>query len=238
MPDMSRIKWYALLAIGVAFTAGGVAMIVTGAENGWFVFSFFGLCTAIFVGQLWPGFFLRKPEAPGTLLRRFPGPVELRADRLKYFYLLIGAAIFGGLTFWLLQRERFGWFETVMLWLCVLFCAAAIPLMIVLMFRESTLRLDAEGLRVAHGWRNQLTRWADTSLFEVASVPIPSGEAPLVVYDDATSRNSTLRALNTSIVGRNAALPDTYGLSHEDLAWLLNEWRERALAEGPRRFTP
>ena len=40
---------------------------------------------------------------------------------------------------------------------------------------------------------------------------------------------------NVGIVGRNAALPDTYGLSADDLAQLMAQWRERALARGPRR---
>ena len=31
------------------------------------------------------------------------------------------------------------------------------------------------------------------------------------------------------ISGRNAALPDTYGLAHEDLAGLMNQWRAQAL---------
>ena len=51
----------------------------------------------------------------------------------------------------------------------------------------------------------------------------------LVVYDDPTSRGGMLGKMNTGIIGRSSALPDTYGLSHEELAWLLNEWRQRAL---------
>jgi hypothetical protein len=31
-------------------------------------------------------------------------------------------------------------------------------------------------------------------------------------------------------IGRNAALPDTYRLSLEELARLMTEWRQRALA--------
>jgi hypothetical protein len=51
----------------------------------------------------------------------------------------------------------------------------------------------------------------------------------MVVYDDAAGRSSTLGAINASMIGRSSGLPDTYGLSHEELAALLNEWRRRAL---------
>jgi hypothetical protein len=44
------------------------------------------------------------------------------------------------------------------------------------------------------------------------------------------SRSSTLGAINAGMIGRSGALPDTYGLSHQELACLLNHWRERALA--------
>jgi hypothetical protein len=36
--------------------------------------------------------------------------------------------------------------------------------------------------------------------------------------------------LNRRLVGRNSALPDSYGLSPGDLAMLLAGWRQRALA--------
>ena len=228
---MSRLKCYALLAIGVAFSLGGVGMIVTGAAHGWVVFLFFGLCAAVGVGQLWPRLFIRRSAPPEALLQRFPGPVELSVDRPKFLYLLIGAAIFGGVALWILQHEQFGWFETIVLWLGVIACAAAIPLMLLLMFQGSTLRLDGEGLQVRHAWRRRRTRWADTGVFEVSRLAIPasSEDVPLVVFDDPTSRNSTLGVINARMIGRSDALPDSYGLSHEELAWLLNRWRERAL---------
>jgi hypothetical protein len=225
MPDFPRLKRYALLAIGVVFTLGGAAMVLAGAQHGWPVLLFFGLCTAVFVDELWPALFRRAPAPPEMLLQRFPGPVELSTDPRRLLFLMVGAAIFGGVTFWVLQHEPFGWFETIVLWLCVVGCAAAIPLMIVLMLQGSSLRLDGEGLQVRHAFRRHFTRWADASVFEVSD-----GPAPMVIFDDAASRGGTLGAINAGIVGRSGGLPDSYGLSHEELARLLNAWRQRALA--------
>ena len=92
-------EWYFVLAIGVTFTLGGVGMVATGAQHGWPVLLFFGLCAAVAAGQLWPGLFMRREVPPEVLLERFPGPVRLSVGRMKFLYLMVGAVIFGGVTF-------------------------------------------------------------------------------------------------------------------------------------------
>ena len=54
---------------------------------------------------------------------------------------------------------------------------------------------------------------------------------PMVVYDDSKAKGTTLGSINAGIIGRNAALPDSYGYSPEELVTLLNGWRERALSK-------
>jgi len=95
------------------------------------------------------------------------------------------------------------------------------------------LTLDAEGFEARNLFRRHRSRWQDTSGFQAAR--IPPAQQKLVVYDDVTQSAKTLAQINVGIVGRNAALPDTYGLSADDLAQLMAQWRERALARGPRR---
>jgi len=50
----SRIKHLVMLAVSVAFTAGGATMIRDSRSMGWFVVIFFGLCTVIFITILLP----------------------------------------------------------------------------------------------------------------------------------------------------------------------------------------
>jgi hypothetical protein len=230
MPSFSRLKWYALLGIGTVFTIAGAAMVFTGAQHGWPVFLFFGLGMAVFVSELWPGLLLRRSLPPDVLLQKFPGPVELSVDRRKFLFLMVGVAIFAGVALWAIDSQRPGWFIRIVLWLCVIVCAAAIPLLIVLMFRGSSLRLDGEGLEVRHAFRRRLTRWADTSVFEVSTLSLPHGNLTMVVFDDRNSKGSRLGPINASMTGRSGTLPDSYGMAHEELAWLLNAWRRRALA--------
>lgn len=51
----------------------------------------------------------------------------------------------------------------------------------------------------------------------------------LVVFDVLGRPDAGLTAINRQFVGAQAGLPDTYGRSAEDLAALLNQWRNRAL---------
>src|SRR5262245_14662491 len=90
MPGSFRLKWYAMLAIGIAFSAGGVGMIATGEQHGWAVFLFFALCAAVAANELWPALLSRRSVQPYVLLQRFPGPVVLKVDRRKSLFLLIG----------------------------------------------------------------------------------------------------------------------------------------------------
>ena len=51
------------------------------------------------------------------------------------------------------------------------------------------------------------------------------------VADDAAVERSGTAGLNRHVVGRNSSLGETYGLTHEALADLLNAWRKRALEQ-------
>ena len=50
----SRLKTALLLLISLVFTIGGIFMIQDGINKGWFVFSFFALCTLVFIIMLLP----------------------------------------------------------------------------------------------------------------------------------------------------------------------------------------
>jgi hypothetical protein len=52
----------------------------------------------------------------------------------------------------------------------------------------------------------------------------------MVVYDDRTAQGVVAK-LNAAVAGYAAGLPDTYGLSADELAALMTSWRSRALAQ-------
>jgi hypothetical protein len=223
-----------LLAISLLFTLAGIGMIATGAEGGWVGFLFFGLCSAIFITQLRPGLLVsRESEPVPVLLQRFPGPLELRMQQRKLIFTLLGAAIFGVIIVYFIRTEQPAPIVAGLLWLCVACLVLSVPFFLYLIIVGGGIRLEADGFRVMQAWRNTFTRWADTGEFAVGSTAIlvsyRGDGSEVVIYDDTNAKQSNLASINTSLVGKNSALPDTYGMAAEDLKSLMNGWRERAL---------
>ncbi len=211
-------------------------MVATGAEGGWPGLFFFGLCAAIFAAQLWPTLLLsRKPEQVGTLLARYPGPVELHVPQRKTLLVLFGMAIFAGVSLWYLHNDNPGTLATALLWFCVAALALCSPLVILQLIRGAGLRLENDGFRIKQPWKWRFVRWKDASEFGVGSTALIASHkgdwSTVVTFDDRNADESKAAILNRSIVGRNSSLPDTYGLSPEDLQSLMNRWRERALRD-------
>jgi hypothetical protein len=124
-----------------------------------------------------------------------------------------------------LTRGEEGWFAwsgIVFFGLCFLvFVANLVP-------GCSLLRLSAEGFEMRSLFRSHSYRWQDIELFGVGRV----GLRRMVMFNFAASFRSHAkgRAVAASLTGWQGALPDTYGLSAEALAELLNERRNAATA--------
>jgi hypothetical protein len=223
-----------LLAIGIIFTIGGVFMVATGAEGGWMVLLFFGLCSAVFAAQLWPQLLLSQPpEPPQLLLNRFPGPVELHVPQRKTALLLAGIVIFGGTCLYYLYRKPPGALMSGFLWLCIVALVLLFPFVAYQLIRGASLRLEGDGFRIKQPWKWRFVRWRDASAFDVGSTAlieqVEGDWSTVVTYDDRTVEQSRTNWFSRSILGRNSALSDTYGLSAKDLQMLMNGWRDRAL---------
>lgn len=91
------------------------------------------------------------------------------------------------------------------------------------------LELRRDGFTTVSMFRRATTPWTQAAAFRVGYL----GGAPqkFVVFDlvGPTADGAGAR-LSAVIAGAHGALPDTYGLSAEDLAALMNQMCERALA--------
>jgi len=94
--------------------------------------------------------------------------------------------------------ERFGWLGTVFFGLCL-----SVSL-ICLLPKASFLRMTPE---VFFGVGRVFTRMV------------------MFNYVESYPRSHKLQSLNTALTGFEAAIPDSYGLAHEDLADLLNRYK-------------
>lgn len=155
-------------------------------------------------------------------MSRFPGPVALYSSRKKWFRLLLLAAITtaGGIGM-VASKAPWGWLVLIFFGLGLVISATA------LLPGAGGLVLDADGFQVTSLFRRHRSRWRDVSGFEPISLSY--ARQRMVGFDGATG-GRMITAINTALSGHNAALPDTYGLSVEELAELMRRWCERAAA--------
>jgi hypothetical protein len=160
------------------------------------------------------------PSKADDILARFPGPVMLTPSRRKWILILLISAGFTAIGIWMVARgDTTGWFPLAFFGLCT------VAGVIALLPGAGGLRLDRDGFAVTSLFRSHTYRWHDTSGFAVTRI---SGNK-MVVFDDVNAAGRAIASVNVGLVGRNAGLPDTYGLGADALAELLTFWRARAV---------
>jgi hypothetical protein len=89
--------------------------------------------------------------------------------------------------------------------------------------------LRPETFTVSSLYRANSYRWKDVGWFRAGYL----GPKEFVLFDMAKDYPVAAKARRATrmLTGGEGALPDTYGKSAEELATLMNEWRERASAE-------
>jgi hypothetical protein len=159
-------------------------------------------------------------------LQEFPGPLTLYPSTRKWVLLLLGCIPFDAAGLWMVaQADPWGWYGLIV-------CASGTIVAVVMLLPGSaSLKLDQDGIQITNFFRVRRTRWEDVSRFMPFS-PL-SLINTIVIYDDVSAAPGIFRTLNAAIARRNAWLPDTYGLSADNLAAVMAQWRERALASQP-----
>lgn len=196
-----------------------------------------------------------RQDQVAILLDRFPSPQTLRRSASKWLWMLaIGIAFvalgvvfirtpltFSGnsqvngfsalLTSLGLARDA-PEVVTEVGWLTVAFFGIGSVISIIsLLPGAAGLTLGNEGFAVRSLFCRVSYRWLDVREFAVVEVNYGFGSRKLVGFNDHSAAAGTVAAINARLTGRNSALPDTYGLSVEDLARLMTLWRGRAVVE-------
>jgi hypothetical protein len=166
-------------------------------------------------------------DKANAILARFPGPVTMPANRRKAAAVLAGSLGFVAMGILVLRYGDGEADEIFWAWAAIAFFAlCAVVAAVMLLPGAGSLTLAADGFTMCSLFRKAHTPWRQASDFAVAQ----SGDKRMtfVGYEDARASGFAAET-SRSLIGRNAALPDTYGLTHEELAQLLTRWRERAL---------
>lgn len=158
------------------------------------------------------------------ILSRFPGPVTLYRSRSKWWLVLLACAAFVAIGYGMISTHASGGWLVL-----VFFSIGAIVAAISLLPGMGSLTLDGTGFTIVVLFRRrQQLRWQDAKDFE--SVVIPFTTQKTVAFDVRSLAGRALAKLSVVISGHDGALPDTYGLSADDLARLMAQWREQAIA--------
>lgn len=177
-------------------------------------------------------------ESPSSedAIASFPGPVVLFSSRPKLWFLAFfeivtiltsSFAIVIGLSH---PEARFA--------VCIGLLLYSVGLGIKLALSSSpdaiSLRLTSSGFEVVAGLQKRTFSWRQVSDFDVLAGRRSSSK--VVFRYDGPHRNSFrvgLGWLDAAFAGgRNAYLPDTYGLRTADLVRVLTTWRELAVGSG------
>jgi hypothetical protein len=95
----------------------------------------------------------------------------------------------------------------------------------------SKLELDPKGFKCASLFKSFRREWADCSEFS----PVRIGPNMMVGFSTGQDETAHPRgaAFARALTGTSGALPDTYGVSADELADLMNRFRARALGIAP-----
>ena len=148
-------------------------------------------------------------------------PILLRPKPTKWLVIALGSLAFVLIGVWMVRsHEMLGWLGIVFFGLCLLVS------LVCMLPNASYLRLTPDGFTMCSLFRAHTTRWEDVTGFGVGRVF--TNKMVMFNYVQSYQRSPKLRSLNTGLTGFEAAIPDTYGLTHEELAALLNRYKASA----------
>jgi hypothetical protein len=148
----------------------------------------------------------------------------LKASRFKWAVLFVAGAVFalgGVLVFFAAPGGRVGGIVVF-----AFFGLCAVVAAIQLVFR-STLTLTTDGFTLTALRRRRTRSWKDIDSFVPVHTSALSGVVGIRLAASAEQPSGVRKAARTIWSYDGGALPDTYGMTVNELAALMNEWRDR-----------
>jgi hypothetical protein len=150
-----------------------------------------------------------------------PREMTLYPSRKAWLPVLLISIAFTAVGIWNIpEGEGMAWAASIFFGL-----GTVVSGLIVCFPKMTSLRLTDEGFIIQSLFRGQLVRWDDVSFFGVTSVGGPAMVGFSFVVSYAGQKFG--RQLARDLCGYDGALPDTYGMTADNLADLLNTWKKR-----------
>jgi hypothetical protein len=145
----------------------------------------------------------------------------LNASKTKWLTILLGSAAFEAIPFLILPKQPFA---SVLI---VFFGVGVVVAFVVLLPGSTYLRLTPEGYEMRAAFRTWKQPWQHIERFQAYRNPTSWNRLVGIIYDPSYKGHVRARRLNRSLAGVDDALRDTFGLSADELANLMNEWLNR-----------
>lgn len=156
-------------------------------------------------------------------MSELPETMTLRPSRVRWLLLLIVAVALSSTAVWAMAD-----FFPAMRWVVgIFFGVAAVIALLNVIGVASRLDLGRDGFTCVTLFRSFTRKWTDCSTFDPVRVGVNKFVGFTSAEDDAAKPR--LASANKHMIGHSGMLPDTYGLSAEELAALMNRFRARAM---------
>ena len=179
-----------------------------------------------------------RMDRTSELLARFPGPIVLRSSKWKWLGLaaLAGSFTAGGVGDAMNSAGISDWIGVAF------FGLGAVAFAWMALFANFRMILDEDGFGWRGGRLSERWRWTDVGDFAVVEYAPQMRGASLrkrIGFNDKRSAKSLSQTMGEGITsamtGRDCFIFDAYGFSSfslpmEDLARLLSQWQQRAMA--------
>jgi hypothetical protein len=142
-----------------------------------------------------------------------------RSKKNAFFFFLLSAA-FVGCGLWLGSRgQMIGWVAAAV------FSLGLVVFPLIMLPNALCLILSPEGMEIRGLIRSSsLIRWADIDWFFTGRIGLTTWV--VMNFSPDYDRAKAARSVMSTVAGYEGSLPDNFGMKAEELAALLNEWKE------------
>lgn len=149
--------------------------------------------------------------------------IVLKPGKDKWLSVLFGSLILVAAGAWLVLKVDT---DSVAILVAAVFFGACALLAFLMLLEKSHLEITNEGFKLRHFGRAYQYQWSECSEFRVWKI----GLIEAVVFQTTNPDKRGLAWLDQKLSQCNDGLPDTYGLLAIELARIMNEHRQTAIA--------
>lgn len=113
--------------------------------------------------------------------------------------------------------------NALLAWATIIFFGIAIIIFIIVLLPNSSyLRLSAQGFEIRTLYRTSFMEWNDVEDFGVGHIRL---KKMVILKLNSNNMLSKTAKVAKMLTGMEGALPDTYGMSADELSRILSEWK-------------